>query len=93
MHSYTVITIEGQKCQFVINADTITIKSPGSPVAPITLEQMQSFAAPMKSRNPSLHYVFSRMGMTEEQGYGLTSLKKHAEKPGLPLPRYAMEGD
>ncbi len=31
--------------------------------------------------------------MAEEQGYGLTSLKKHAEKLGLPLPDYSMEGD
>lgn len=85
--------IAGQKCQLVVNADTITIKSPGGPIAPITLEQMRSFTAPMKSRNPVLHYVFSRMGMAEEQGFGLTSLKQHAEKLGLPLPSYSMEGD
>jgi ATP-dependent DNA helicase RecG len=85
--------IAGQKCQLVVNADTITIKSPGGPIAPITLEQMQSFTAPMKSRNPVLHYVFARMGMAEEQGFGLTSLKKQAEKLGLPLPSYSMEGD
>jgi ATP-dependent DNA helicase RecG len=85
--------IAGQKCQLVVNADTITIKSPGGPIAPITLDQMRSFTAPMKSRNPVLHYVFARMGMAEEQGYGLTSLKKHAEKLGLPLPSYSMEGD
>ncbi len=85
--------ITGQKCQLVVNADTITIKSPGGPISPITLEQMRSFTAPMKSRNPVLHYVFARMGMAEEQGYGLTSLKKHAEKLGLPLPSYSMEGD
>ena len=85
--------IAGQKCQLVVSAETITIKSPGGPIAPITLEQMRSFSAPMKSRNPVLHYVFARMGMAEEQGYGLTSLKKHAEKLGLPLPSYSMEGD
>jgi len=68
--------IAGQKVQLVVNADTITIKSPGGPIAPITLEQMRSFTAPMKSRNPVLHYVFARMGMAEEQGYGLSSLKK-----------------
>ena len=85
--------IVGQKCQLVVNADTITIKSPGGPISPITLEQMRSFTAPMKSRNPVLHYVFARMGMAEEQGYGLTSLKHHAERLGLPLPSYAMEGD
>ncbi len=49
--------IAGQKCQLVVNADTITIKSPGGPFAPITLEQMRNFTAPMKSRNPVLHYV------------------------------------
>ena len=85
--------IAGQKCQLVVNADTITIKSPGGPISPINLDQMRSFTAPMKSRNPVLHYVFARMGMAEEQGYGLTSLKKHAEKLGLPLPSYSMEGD
>lgn len=85
--------IAGQKCQLVVNADIITIKSPGSPISPITLDQMRSFTAPMKSRNPVLHYVFARMGMAEEQGYGLTSLKKHAKNLGLPLPSYSMEGD
>jgi len=85
--------IIGQKCQLVVNSNTITIKSPGGPITPITIDQMRSFTAPMKSRNPVLHYVFARMGMAEEQGYGLTSLKQHAEKLGLPLPSYSMEGD
>ena len=34
-----------------------------APLAPITLKQLQSFTAPMLSRNPALHYVFARMGM------------------------------
>lgn len=85
--------IVGQKCQLVVDADTITIKSPGGPISPITLEQMRSFTAPMKSRNPILHYVFARMGMAEEQGFGLISLKKQAKELGLPLPSYSMEGD
>jgi ATP-dependent DNA helicase RecG len=85
--------IAGQKCHVVVNADTITIKSPGGPIPPITLDQMRAFDAPMKSRNPVLHYVFARMGLAEEQGYGLTSLKIHAEKLGLPLPSYSIEGD
>lgn len=82
-----------QKCQLVVNADTITVKSPGGPIPPITMEQLRSFSAPMKSRNPILHYVFARLGMAEEQGFGLTSLKRQAEKLELPLPSYAMEGD
>ena len=38
--------IAWQKCQLVVNADTITIKSPGGPIAPITLEQMRSIHCP-----------------------------------------------
>jgi ATP-dependent DNA helicase RecG len=76
------------KCQLVVNPDTVAIWSPGMPVAPITLEQMQSFSAPMLSRNPVLHLVFSRMGMAEERGLGLRSLRDRAGELGLPLPRY-----
>lgn len=86
--------IGGQKCQLVIDSDYVTVKSPGGPIPPITLSQMQSFSAPMKSRNPVLHYVFARMGMAEEQGFGLEkSLKRQAERLGLPLPTFGMEGD
>lgn len=85
--------IKGQKCQLVVSPSTITISSPGGPIPPISMEQMRSFRAPMKSRNPILHFVFARMGMAEEQGYGLQSLKQQAEKLGLPLPNYSMEGD
>ena len=85
--------IEGQKCQLVVTRETIVVKSPGGPIPPITLEEMRSFSAPMKSRNPILHYVFARMGMAEEQGFGLTSLKQDAQRLGLPLPSFNMEGD
>jgi ATP-dependent DNA helicase RecG len=86
--------IAGQKCQLVANSDMILVKSPGGPIPPVTLAQLQSFSAPMKSRNPVLHYVFARMGMAEEQGFGLKlSLRDVAESLGLPLPTFAMEGD
>ena len=83
--------IEEAKCQLVVTPDTITVKSPGRLVEPITLEQMQSFNAPMLSRNPVLHYVFARMELAEERGLGLKSMKAHAEATGLPLPRYTWE--
>ena len=86
--------LTGQKCQLVIDAHTIKLKSPGGPIPPITMEQLNAFSAPMKSRNHHLHYVFARMGMAEEQGFGLqNSLKAKAEELQLPLPRFAMEGD
>jgi len=83
--------IAGGKCQLVVTPNTVAIKSPGAPVEPITLEQLQSFNAPMLSRNPVLHYVFARMGMAEERGFGLKSMKSQAESAGLPLPKYAWD--
>ncbi len=65
--------------------------SRGKPVEPITLEQMQSFTAPMLSRNPVLHFVFARMELAEERGLGLKSMRHGAEQAGLPLPRYSWD--
>jgi ATP-dependent DNA helicase RecG len=79
------------KCQLIVTADTITVKSPGGPLFPITLEQLQAFNAPMLSRNPELHYVFARMEMAEERGLGIKSLRNRAEQLGLPLPKYGFE--
>lgn len=83
--------IAGAKCQLVVTPDTIVIKSPGKPVEPITLEQLQSFKAPMLSRNPTLHYVFAKMGLAEERSLGLKSMKNNAADAGLPLPKYSWE--
>lgn len=83
--------IAGGKCHLVVTPDTVSVKSPGAPVEPITVEQLQSFNAPMLSRNPALHYVFARMGMAEERGLGLKSMRSVAQRAGLPLPRYTWE--
>lgn len=81
--------IEGAKCQISGSVDKITIMSPGLPVTPITLEQLQALDAPMLSRNPVLHFVFSRMELAEERGLGLKSMRERAESAGLPLPTYS----
>lgn len=80
--------IAGSKIQLVIEGNTVTIRSPGAPVAPITVEQLQSFSAPMVSRNPRLHAVFSTMELAEERGLGLKSMRIRATEAGLPLPKY-----
>ena len=38
--------IKGAKCQLIVTPDTIVLKSPGRPIKPITVEQLQSFDAP-----------------------------------------------
>ena len=80
--------IPGSKIQLVIEGDTVTIRSPGAPVDPITIEQLQSFSAPMVSRNPRLHAVFSTMELAEERGFGLKSMRTKATEAGLPLPMF-----
>ncbi len=62
--------IAGAKCQLVVTPDTITIRSPGEPVLPITVKQLQDFNAPMLSRNPVLHYVSGSQGERELVGHG-----------------------
>ena len=84
-------SIEGAKCQLIVTAETIVVKSPGRLLAPITIEQMQSFTAPMLSRNPILHFVFSQMELAEERGLGLTSMKQRAGQARLPFPAYSWE--
>jgi ATP-dependent DNA helicase RecG len=83
--------IAGAKCQLVVTPDTYTIKSPGAPVDPITVDQLQRFDAPMLSRNPMLHFVFAKMELAEERGLGLRSMKNCSSETGLPLPKYGWE--
>lgn len=83
--------IKGAKCQLSVTPDAIVVKSPGGPIEPIILEQLQSFNAPMISRNPRLHAVFSKMELAEERGLGLKSMMTRASDAGLPLPTYAWE--
>lgn len=85
------LSIAGAKCQLIVTPETIEIRSPGGPVDPITLAQLQSFAAPMLSRNPVLHYVFAQVDLAEERGLGLRSIKGRAEELGLPLPQFSWE--
>jgi len=84
-------SIRGAKCQLVVrgNGGTVEVMSPGVPVVPITMEQLQSFDAPMLSRNPVMHFVFATMQLAEERGLGLKSMKAIAVAAGLPLPSYS----
>jgi ATP-dependent DNA helicase RecG len=83
--------IAGAKCQLEVTSETVVVKSPGGPIKPVTLEQLQSFSAPMLSRNPLLHYVFARMELAEERGLGLKSMRERATAARLPLPKYSWE--
>lgn len=83
--------INGAPIYLEINDDVIIIKSPGEPVAPLKLEQMQTFSAPSLSRNPKIMYVFDQLGIVEQRGLGFQTIKELPEKFDLPLPKVAYE--
>jgi len=78
--------IEGAPIYVEVNKDAIIIKSPGLPVAPLTMDQMKSFNAPSLSRNPKLMYVFDVMGLAEQRGLGFRTVKKLPDEYDIPLP-------
>jgi ATP-dependent DNA helicase RecG len=81
--------IKGAKCQLLASPGKVVVMSPGAPVDPITMKQLEAFDAPMLSRNPMMHFVFAKMKLAEERGLGLRSMRTCASAAGLPLPSYA----
>ena len=81
--------IKQAKIQLEVTPEKTVIRSPGEPMEPVTLEQLQRFSSPTFSRNPRLHAVFNTMELAEERGLGLRSMRVHAQQAGLPLPTYA----
>jgi ATP-dependent DNA helicase RecG len=78
--------IQGAPIYLEVNDDSIVIKSPGYPVEPIKLQQIQKFNAPSLSRNPKIMYVFDQMKLVEQRGLGFETIKDLPIKYNLPLP-------
>jgi len=84
-------SIDGAKVQLEISPEKIIVKSPGSPVPPVTIEDMQNFKATSISRNKSLALVFNMMGYMEETGIGMETYRKMRDNYKLPLPVITFE--
>ncbi len=84
--------LTGATCHLVVTTDTVTVRSPGAPLAPVTVEQMQAFTAPMYNRNPKLQFAFGGTKLVEGRGFGMKTFGEAAAKHGLPLPKYAFDG-
>jgi len=75
-----------------ISNDKIVIKSPGMPMPPLTLDDIKTLDLPSVSRNPKIMYVYNRMGLAEQRGIGLRSMKSLSDK-GFPLPIIDLKGN
>lgn len=83
--------IQGAPIYLEVNDDAIVVKSPGYPVEPLKLEQIQKFNAPSLSRNPKIMYVFDQMKLVEQRGLGFETMKYLPIKYNLPLPIITFE--
>jgi ATP-dependent DNA helicase RecG len=84
--------LTGATCHLVVTADSVTVRSPGAPLPPVTVEQMQTFTAPMYNRNPKLQFAFSGTKLVEGRGFGMRTLGAAAATHRLPVPKYAFDG-
>jgi len=84
-------SIEGVKVQLEITPEKIVVKSPGKPIPPIELKDLQNFTATSISRNKTLALVFNLMRYMEESGVGMDTYKGMRDKYKLPLPLITYE--
>ena len=84
--------LTGATCHLVVSADTVLVRSPGEPLAPVTTAQLQEFSAPMYNRNPKLQFAFGGSKLVEGRGLGMRTLGEAATKHGLPVPKYEFDG-
>jgi ATP-dependent DNA helicase RecG len=83
--------LTGATCHLVVTQDTVTVRSPGAPLLPVTVEQMQAFTAPMYNRNPKLQFAYGGAKLLEGRGLGMRTFASVGAQHGLPLPKYSWE--
>jgi ATP-dependent DNA helicase RecG len=74
------------KVELEITPKKIEVRSPGEPISPNTLKDLQNFTAISQTRNPELAYIFNIMRFMEETGVGMETYRTMREKYDLPLP-------
>lgn len=72
--------------------DHITVRSPGLPPAPVTLEQLRQQKSIHFSRNPLIVRVLADLGYLREMGEGVPRMYQEMETYGLNPPELAAEG-
>ena len=79
-------SIKGAKVELEITPDKIEVRSPGEPISPNSVKDLQNFSAISQTRNPDLAYIFNLMRFMEESGVGMDTYRSLREKYNLPLP-------
>ena len=74
------------KVELEITPEKIEVRSPGEPISPNTLKDLQKFTAISQTRNPDLAYIFNLMEFMEETGIGMDTYRTMGVKHDLPVP-------
>ena len=72
--------------------DHISVRSPGLPPAPVTLEQLRRQKSIHFSRNPLIVRVLADLGYLREMGEGVPRMFQEMESYGLHPPELSIEG-
>jgi ATP-dependent DNA helicase RecG len=72
--------------------DHISVRSPGLPPAPVTLEQLRRQKSLHFSRNPLMVRVLADLGYLREMGEGVPRMFQEMEGYGLHPPELELEG-
>ena len=78
-------------CHLSVTDTEITVKSPGGPIPPLTLYDLQALRAGVYTRNQRLAIALAGADVMERQNLGMKTLLLLPEA-GFPLPRYTLEG-
>ena len=81
--SYDIV---GASVYLEINDETITIRSPGGPVKPISIERMKRLDSPFLSKNPKITYAFEKLDLSENRGLGFKTFRSLSTVYNRPLP-------
>ena len=72
--------------------DHISVRSPGAPPAPVTLDQLRRQKSLHFSRNPLIVRVLADLGYLREMGEGVPRMFREMEGYGLHPPELSLEG-
>lgn len=84
--------LDGAKVQLEVYPDRIVVKSPGAPLAPLTIDALNNFTATSFSRNKKLTFIFNEMHLMEETAFGMDTFRSIRAKYKLPLPIIEFDG-
>jgi ATP-dependent DNA helicase RecG len=73
--------------------DRLEIRSPGVPVAPVTVQDLASASGIHASRNPAIARVLVELGLMREEGEGIPRMFDEMRRSLLHAPEFDVTGD